>query len=328
VTTEFPLSGTDGAMVVLVSPSGAATRMKQGTAYTVHDGAVFFLTPPPEGWTVAFETPKNVSPPGKIVCTVVYPDGTIREVEQDPWLLLAEAKKEREEMQKLLKEARHERETALSQIFAASNEAKETLKSRLLNYDARGEAAIAAAVRATEEGTATVVNKNLLEIRKKHKEVTTARAELEEMTKRAESAANTAGNAMVSIIEEEVSACLREAKTACLRVQTAEAEVRRMKDEAKAAAEQAAADTTKLLDRRVDMFVRESENIRVELARIVGDARALPAVDEAMTASEIGMENTGEEVSAIVEQVSTPRPDRGDIIRTRKQKEVGDLGTL
>jgi hypothetical protein len=76
------------------------------------------------------------------------------------------------------------------------------------------------------------------------------------------------------------------------------------------------------------MFVRESENIRVDLARIVGDARALPAVDEAMTASEIGMENTGEEASAIIEQVSTPRPDRGDVIRTRKKKEVGDLGTL
>ena len=104
VTTEFPLPpGVDGHTVGLAPPGGAAVKLKESEAYTVRDGTVYFFTPPPNGATVTFEAPETVERSAGVVavmkgaCTVLYPDGTMREVTQDPWELLEAAAHEREE---------------------------------------------------------------------------------------------------------------------------------------------------------------------------------------------------------------------------------------
>jgi len=196
VTKEFPLpDGADGSVAFWLPPDGKAIRMKEGYSYTVRDGTtVVFSAPPPDGWRVVFEeesgTPGNWTPgtpsPGQagLKALVIYPDGTVREICEDPFELLVKSQGERHEIKRLLLEARREREAACKQISAAAEEAKEALKSRLLNYDARAEAAIAAAVKASEEETATIINKRILEIRNRHKETLNARSEVETMMRR------------------------------------------------------------------------------------------------------------------------------------------------
>jgi hypothetical protein len=50
---------------------------------------VFFYIPPPDGWEVKFDTEGVEAMAG--VCTVIYPDGSMKTVTRDPWELLVTA---------------------------------------------------------------------------------------------------------------------------------------------------------------------------------------------------------------------------------------------
>jgi uncharacterized membrane protein len=264
-TTEFPLpAGVDGSVVTLISPKdGATTRMQQGQAYTVQNGTVLFSTPPPAGWTVAFTAPATSI--AKTLCTVIYPDGTICELDRDPYELLLAAKEEREAIRKALSEARQEREAATAEVKALAAEAKEALKSRLLNYDAKAEAAIAAAVNASEQETAERISKNMLEICDRHKEVMEAWDAIEmardDATEAADDAAEAAGERLRDVFETLTTKII-EVSEGVLQLRT---EIEQMRDDARNAAQNAAVETSRILDNRITLFATEANAIKKEV---------------------------------------------------------------
>ena len=270
VTTEFPLPpGADGHTVGLAPPGGAAVKLKEGETYTVRDGTVCFFTPPPNGTTVTFEAPETaVRSAGVVmkgVCTVLYPDGTMREVARDPWELLEaaahereDAKREREAMRALLaKEG--------AEVRALAAEAKEALRSRLLGYDTRAESAIAAAVQATKEDTAAAVNKVLLEIRNKHKQVLSAGEDVRLCLERAEAAAENGATLAAQAASEEMERRCAETREAWERIRVLKSVLEDLADEAKGAASEAGRELTKAFTTRTEVVLDELKGLRGRL---------------------------------------------------------------
>ena len=269
VTTEFPLPpGADGHTVGLVPPGGAVIKLKEGEAYTVRDRTVYFFTPPPNGTTVTFEAPETaVRSAGetKSVCTVLYPDGTMREVARDPWELLEAAAREREEAKREREALRALLAKEGAEVRVLATEAKEALHSRLLNYDARAESAIAAAVEATKEDTATAVNRVLLEIRNKHKQVLSAGEDVRAALERAEAAAENGANLAVRAAEEEMTCRCAETREAWERIRALKPELEELAGEAKAAASEVGRELTRAFTARSEAILDELKGLRGRL---------------------------------------------------------------
>lgn len=269
VTTEFPLPpGADGHTVGLAPPGGAAVKLKEGETYTVRDGTVYFFTPPPNGTTVTFEASEVAARSAggtKGVCTVLYPDGTMREVAQDPWELLEAAVREREETKREREALRALLAKEGSEVRALAAEAKEALKSRLLGYDARAESAIAAAVEATKEDTAAAVNRVLLEIRNKHKQVLSAGEDVRISLERAEAAAENGAAMAVRAASEELTCRCAEAREDWERIRGLKPILEELAGEAKAAASEAGRELIRTFTTRTEVILDDLRGLRGRL---------------------------------------------------------------
>jgi hypothetical protein len=162
-------------MVALVSPTGAAVEVNE-ESYTVQDGTVFFNVPPPAGWTVGFSSDLLTGPgAAPLACTVVYSDGTLKQLDRDPWELLVEVKAERDEAKKLLRDAKNVIETAERVVHVESEIAKEKLSARLEKYGTLVEDSIRQAADGTRDEIQDWLSKQIQEVRAKHDETITAR---------------------------------------------------------------------------------------------------------------------------------------------------------
>ena len=95
VTKRFPLpAGYDGSEVYLIFPTGKSIKMMNGEGYTVSEGAVYFSAAIPAGVVVSFTEPENVISAGDALnYVVIYKDGRIVEVSEDPTELLVQSQK-------------------------------------------------------------------------------------------------------------------------------------------------------------------------------------------------------------------------------------------
>jgi hypothetical protein len=177
VTRELPLPpGADGSVVCL-----GGVRVKQGDAYVVENGSVIFSIPPPNGVDVTFEMPSALAT-GK--CLVIYPDGSVREVSEDPHLLLAEAKAERAETKRLLAAALDASDKLERNVRLESEIAREKLTARLEKYAGLIDASVDGAAAATRDEIAAMVERQAAGMRETSAAVSSmldeARAALEE----------------------------------------------------------------------------------------------------------------------------------------------------
>jgi hypothetical protein len=181
VITAFPIpAGADGRQV-WISGEGFRTRASEGEAYEIADGSVIFASPPPAGTEISFaETAAAAS--GGPVCTVIYPDGTVRNVYEDPMTLLAEAREERARSAKSLAEVRAECERAGLMARNYESIAKETLSARLDKYREAVDESVRHAAELARDEINDNIDRKILEIRKKHAEVRKLADEMEAMT--------------------------------------------------------------------------------------------------------------------------------------------------
>ena len=96
VTKKFPLpNGYDGSIVILKMAGGSGIRMAQDVSYTVEDNAVQFFTAPPAGIEINFDESdaSEVMDKNSGAYIIIYADGSIKEVDEDPSLILEEARK-------------------------------------------------------------------------------------------------------------------------------------------------------------------------------------------------------------------------------------------
>jgi hypothetical protein len=166
-------AGVDGSLVVLISPDSSVKYRVSSDAYTVADGNVVFYTPPPTEWIVSFELPGEVVVPS--VCTVIYPDGTLKQLSQDPYELLVLAQTERDEAKKLLKEAKNVVEVAERVVHVESEVAKEKLSARLDKYGTLVDESIRQAASAARDELRDYLGEMIEEVRTKHQEAVQAR---------------------------------------------------------------------------------------------------------------------------------------------------------
>jgi hypothetical protein len=317
ITREFPLpEGNDGSEVYLVSPAGAAVRAKQGDAYAVRDGAVVFSIPPPAGWTIAFQTGPGsttlagfgAAPQGLLV---IYPDGTIRKLDRDPWELLTEVKAELAEARGLRAEAREAETKAITEIKALAAAASGDLEGRLLGYGARAEDAISAAVNASAASLGETLAVQLREIRNEREAVL---RELEESRKYAKTLAEEMLNKLLKLrmdAEEALSGWRGDIESAKTEIQLAMQAAGTLLTAHKEAVDEKAAQ----VEGRVKFFVQEEERARAELRAMLDEA-ARAAAAEAGAAEE--------RIAALVEETAERmalRARRGTTLRKRGERD-------
>ena len=137
VTKKFPLPlGYDGSCVILKLPNGKGLQATQGESYTIKNGAVVFITAVPAGIEVCFSESEvtGLISQDSAGYVVIYPDGIIHEVKEDPSLLLEEARKTLANTQKQLTELRafvNDTKTYLSSIVSTT---QSDLDGRLESY--------------------------------------------------------------------------------------------------------------------------------------------------------------------------------------------------
>lgn len=193
-TKTFPLpEGVSGDVVYWVSASGGFITLRLGTSYKIEDGNVVFDEAPPAGLTVTFEEPAAAIGGGVPVCVVVYPDGRIEAVYDDPSVLLAAARAEIAAARRIRAEIQADGERVSALIRGYEATAKETLSSKLDKYRDLVEEAVARAAAGARDEINDNVDRKLLEIRKKYKEVTGVHDDMARMAEEVKEAAGGLG---------------------------------------------------------------------------------------------------------------------------------------
>jgi hypothetical protein len=196
-TKSFPLPASAGgyvSAVYWVDASGSLVELHEGASFVISDGNVVFGEAPPAGVTVVFEPPAGTAVSGKTpVCTLVYPDGRVEAVHEDPAVLLTLARKELEEARQMVSAAQIESGRILNLALGYEATARETLSSKLDKYRELVEDAVTQAAAGARDEINDNAGRKLLEIREKHREVTAAHEDIARLAEEARGAAGHAG---------------------------------------------------------------------------------------------------------------------------------------
>ncbi len=164
VTKKFPLpAGYDGNVVILKIPNGKGVRMIQGEGYVVKDGVINFYAPVPDGIEILFDNTGEI----ELMSTksksyvVIYSDGSIREVDEDPTLMLEEARKILTDAKKAAIELNQNIEDAKTYMSRVLSNSGADLDGRLDGYSSKvaesvAEAALQVKTQITNEWSATL----------------------------------------------------------------------------------------------------------------------------------------------------------------------------
>ncbi|MBQ7192912.1 MAG: hypothetical protein IJR98_00900 [Synergistaceae bacterium] len=137
VTKNFPIpEGYDGKVVILRMPGGKGIRMAEGESYEVKDGCVCFYAAVPAGIEILFDELSDAEMMSKNTGNylVIYGNGTISEVDEDPLLILAEAKRLLGEAKQCKDEAEHSCTEAAGYVTGLTASLKAELKGLLDGY--------------------------------------------------------------------------------------------------------------------------------------------------------------------------------------------------
>lgn len=206
VTKKFPLPERyTGDAVYLIFPTGKSIKMVNGEGYTVSEGAVYFSAAIPAGVVVSFVEPENViTADDALRYVVIYKDGRIVEVSDDPTELLVQT-------QKLLIDAK----AHYAEVTAYADEAidrvtrlKETLADEfeglLYEYTQRGKEQITENATLLKSEIQTALEGALLEIRKEAQTVEAGLQIMELVKKDAQDAAHSAAQGVRQELADQI----------------------------------------------------------------------------------------------------------------------------
>ena len=144
VTRKFPLPiGYDGGVVYLIFPTGKSIKMVKDEGYTVSEGAVYFSAAIPAGVVVSFEEPENVSEGSEALrYVVIYKDGRIVEVSEDPAEYLAQSQQVLVEAKKHYEEVKEYASQAIRDMMKLKSTLADNFEGLLYDYTTRGKATI------------------------------------------------------------------------------------------------------------------------------------------------------------------------------------------
>ena len=139
VTKKFPIpSGYDGSTVYLIFPTGQNIKMVQDQGYTVSDGNIIFSAAIPAGVVVSFDEPEeSLTSESSLKYVVIYKDGHIVEVTEDPAEYLAQTQKLLSDSQKHFQEVKDYAEQAITRLMQLSENLAENFDSKLYEFTTR-----------------------------------------------------------------------------------------------------------------------------------------------------------------------------------------------
>lgn len=194
VTKKFPIpDGYDGSAVYLVFPTGKSIKMINGEGYTISEGAVYFSAAIPAGVVVDFKEPENVISAGDTLnYVVIYKDGRIVEVSEDPTELLVQTQKALVDAKAHYAEVTEYAQEAVKQITKLKETLADDFERLLYEYSVKGKEQITENATLLKSEIHTELEGALLNIRK---EVQTVEAGLQIMSLLKSEAESSAKNA-------------------------------------------------------------------------------------------------------------------------------------
>ncbi len=149
ITRKFLIpEGYDGSVVVLSMEGGKGIRMAEGIGYFIEGRYVTFSTPVPKGIKVSFNEADatEIMKKNSGAYVVVYADGTIKEVDEDPTLLLEEARKLLADVKQSLKECEQATSDAKKYMTSMLSSSGADLDGRLEGYSQVAQKAVDEAI--------------------------------------------------------------------------------------------------------------------------------------------------------------------------------------
>ena len=279
VTKKFPIpAGYDGSEVYLIFPTGKSIKMVKDEGYTVSDGTVYFSAAIPAGVIVSFDEPEGYgeTPTGSGY-VVIYNDGHIVEVADDPAEYLAQSQKVLTEAKKHYAEVKEYAAASIVKLSTLGDKLKDEVEGILYESSQRGKEQITELVELLKGQIRTELENALLEIERKAQ---TVEADLQVMELLKQEAQTTATIAAEKASAEVWSECA-EAVKACEAIEQVKQDCKYYAEEAKGAAQKAglevqAAMTTKANE---ELEMLRSLRLRLESDRDTLNARIDSAIE-------------------------------------------------
>ncbi len=192
VTKKFPLpEGYDGSEVYLIFPTGKSIKMMNGEGYTVSEGTVYFSAAIPAGVVVSFSEPENVISAGETLnYVVIYKDGRIVEVCDDPVELLVQCQKALTDAKAHYVEVTTYAQEAIDRVTGLKETLADEFEGLLYEYSIRGKEQISEKSELLKSEIHAELEGALLSIRKEAQTVESGLQIMELLKSEAQNAAN------------------------------------------------------------------------------------------------------------------------------------------
>ncbi len=206
VTRKFPLPERySGDAVYLIFPTGKSIKMLKDEWYTVSEGAVYFSAAIPAGVVVSFEEPENViSADDALRYVVIYKDGRIVEVSDDPTELLVQAMKALTDAKAHYAEVTAYAGEAIERVTGLKATLADEFEGLLYEYTQRGKELITENATLLKSEIQTALEGALLEIRKEAQTVEAGLQIMELVKKDAQDAAHSAAQSVRQELADQI----------------------------------------------------------------------------------------------------------------------------
>ena len=263
VTKKFLLpEGCSGDAIYLIFPTGKSIKMLKDEGYTVSEGAVYFSAAIPAGVVVSFSEPENVISAGdRLNYVVIYKDGRITEVTEDPTELLVQTQKALIDAKAHYAEVKAYADDVINTLNSLKDTLTDTFEGLLYEYTQRGKEQITENATLLKREIQTALEGALLEIRREVQTVEEGLQVMELLNKDAQDAAHAAAQG----VREELAGQIIDALDVHEKILQMRAECDYFYVEARAAAQKAGLEAQVLMTQKVNEEMETLRSLRLKL---------------------------------------------------------------
>ncbi len=263
VTKKFPLpAGYDGSEVYLIFPTGRSIKMKKDEGYTVSDGAVYFSGAVPAGVTVSFDEPEGYgAEENSISYVVIYNDGHIVEVAEDPAEYLAQSQKVLQEARKHYEEVKSYAEEAVTKMMELQESFANDFDGKLYRYTSQAQSTLENTAEVLRTTIHSELSAALLKIERNAQTVDTGLQIMELLKNETQRVSETAAEATKASVLEKCAETLR----AYDAVKALTKECEYYAEEAKSASRKAGLETEAAMRQKAEEELEMLKSLRMKL---------------------------------------------------------------
>ena len=253
--------GYDGRVVVLGLPTGKTIKMKAGEGYEIAGEYVIFDAVIPSGITISFEEDSESEPLISSGYVVIYGDGTIREVNEDPVKYLEETQKILSEAKKQTASINEISERTVERIKSLGENVANKYESELYKYEQRAESLMNETVSLLRAEMRTEAEIILTQVTESLSQVNAILSRMEDIREETRGiSAEAARDTEVRILKD--SEKVLEAYEEILELRR---EIKSLRDEAKYAADSAGREASALMNSKVNEEIEILRSLRLKL---------------------------------------------------------------